>query len=134
MNKKRSKPLDLLDPIVQEISKRYNLAPKVVAYLRAAFLEGHYTRQTLIAHIEFENNRRRLAIEKHLISTVLTEEKKEAVIRYTNINIEFRETIVKILKECNYNLLADVLKPRKEVAYGKRRFQAYGSQTKQRNY
>lgn len=117
---KKAQPLNLLDPSVQEISQKYNLAPKVVAYLRAAMIDGHYTKQTLIAHIEFENDRRRQAIEGHKVNPELDEIKRVEIIGYTEINIKFRESIVILLKQIDYNLLANILKQkRRGVNYGR---------------
>jgi len=116
MNKRRTKPLNLEDPMVQEISKRYNLAPKVVAYLRSAMVEGHYTRQTLIAHIEFDNDRRRKAIEYHKVRTDIPATRKAELIKYTEINIKFREGVLQTLRTCDYSFLSSILK-KKGIRY-----------------
>jgi len=107
-NKKRT-PLNTRDPRVQELSQQYNIAPKAVAYIRAAIGSGRYNRNTLIEHIEYENKGRFEAIERHKTSTVFTRQQKEDLIKYTEINIKFRNGVAELLETMPDNVLSDLL-------------------------
>jgi hypothetical protein len=102
-------PLDVNDPRVQILSERYNMTPKSIAYIRSAILEGRYNKYSLINHIAITNKRRREAIEEHKLNKLLSEEQREKLISYTNINITFREGVVEILNRLTEYELRDIL-------------------------
>lgn len=108
INQRRKTPLNTRDPRVQKLSEKYNLAPKTLAYIRAAIGSKRYTKQSLIEHIEFENKGRLEAIEKHKVSETLSFEDKEKLIHYTNINISFRQGVVETLLSLSEEDLLDI--------------------------
>jgi hypothetical protein len=94
---------------VQELSQKYNIAPKVVAYIRAAMNQGRYNKNSLILHIQRENVIRHQAIEEHKVSTRFSEEEKARLIEYTTININFRERVIEILNRLGELQITDIL-------------------------
>jgi hypothetical protein len=107
---KRKTPLDTRNPRVQELSQKYNLAPKTVAYLRAALGTGRYGVTSLIEHIHQENDLRWKAIEEHKVNPNLRDDEREKLIEYTQINIRFREGVVDCLQRITMQQLDDILK------------------------
>jgi len=101
--------LDLKNPRVQELSRKYNLQPKAVAYIRQAIGSKEYTKETLIRHIGIANYKRHKAIEVHKIDIRLTPERREKLIEYTMINIKFREGVVDFLRQIEQDQLDDIL-------------------------
>ena len=108
INQRRRTPLNTLDPRVGVLSGKYNLTPKTVAYIRAAIGSKRYTKESLVEHIEFENKGRLEAVERHKISEQLSQQDKENLVHYTEINIQFREGVVEILSRLSSEELLDI--------------------------
>lgn len=103
------KELVIDTPRIKELSEKYNLLPKTIAYLRSALGEGKFTKDSLIHHITISNFRRLSAIDEHKVDQRLTDEQREKLIRYTQINIDFRKGIISVLERLSLNELDDIL-------------------------
>lgn len=110
INQKKKAPLNTKDVRVQELSRKYNLNPRIIAYLRAAIGSGTYTSKSLIEHIGIENNMRWIAIEGYRIHSEFPLEVREKLIEYTMVNINFREDVVVYLNKVSPQEMDDILK------------------------
>lgn len=105
---KRNSSLDIYNPKVILLSKKYHVSPKCIAYIRAAIGSKRYDKNSLIEHIEIENKQRVEAIEHHK-NMVMDERDRSRLIKYTKINIYFRNGVVDFLQDLNDTQLQDVL-------------------------
>lgn len=107
-NQRQKTPLNTRDPRVLKLSEKYNLTPKTIAYIRAAIGSKRYTRDTLIEHIEFENKGRMQAIDSHYKNKDISAEQREKLIEYTQINIDFRNGVVDVLRNLTQEDIVDI--------------------------
>lgn len=107
-NQRQKTPLNTRDPRVLKLSEKYNLTPKTIAYIRAAIGSKRYTRDTLIEHIEFENKGRMQAIDSHYKNKDISAEQREKLIEYTQINIDFRNGVVDVLRNLTHDDIVDI--------------------------
>lgn len=103
-------PLDLKNPRVLELSEKYNISVKAVAYIRAAINGGQYTKERLITHIEDSIKVRYDAIEEHKTDPRLTDARRSKLIEYTQNNIDFRNNVIVILNRLTDYELHDILR------------------------
>lgn len=103
--------LNLHEPIVVQLAEKHNLKPKLVAYIRAAIIGefARYNKETLIQHIQIDNERRLKAIEEHKVSELLNEQQRADSIKYTQANIEFREGVVEFLNTVSDEVFNDLI-------------------------
>ena len=103
--------LDTKSHRVVSLAEKYNLTPKTVGYLRAAMNgTGKYTKESLIKHIDEDNERRIFAMQQNLERTDISKEEAEKLNSYTQINIEFREGIKDVLNRLTPEELSDIIR------------------------
>lgn len=108
-NRRKYNPLTIDEPRILQLSEKYNMLPKSIAYIRAAIKNGGWSKNALIEHIKNENIRRLQAIEEYKVDNMYSEAQKLDLIRRTSENLIFRRGIMDILTRLTPLELRDLL-------------------------
>lgn len=104
--------LDIDQPIVKQLSERYNIPPTVIAYLRAALMrqDHKYDKASLQFHIMEENGERKKEIQQLQRSvTEANYDQQKAQIAAIQKKMDFRQGVLTVLRTVDDKQLQEIL-------------------------